>query len=53
MPTAMIKLAEQSGFTVARKREDGRLVHLVKDLTAHDQRTSASRRPLGECVIAA
>jgi GNAT superfamily N-acetyltransferase len=37
--TAMIALAKRTGFAVARSREDGRLVHLVKDLVAGNQHT--------------
>lgn len=44
---AMIALAKRTGFAVARKHEDGRLVRLVKDLSRCDQTT------LGECVVAA
>lgn len=50
--TAMIKLAKRSAFAIARKREDARLVHLVKDLPAHDQQTNAFRRSSGRCVVA-
>jgi acetyltransferase len=38
--TAMIALAKRTGFAVARSREDGRLVHLVKDLAAGNHLTS-------------
>jgi RimJ/RimL family protein N-acetyltransferase len=37
---AMIALAKRTGFAVARSREDGRLVHLVKDLAAGNHLTS-------------
>lgn len=50
---AMIALAKDSGFAVARKREDGRLVHLVKDLPAGDRLARATRHSLGKCVVAA
>jgi acetyltransferase len=51
--TAMIALAKGTGFAVARKREDGRLMRLVKDLAHCDQRPSIARPPVGECVVAA
>jgi hypothetical protein len=38
---------------VARKPEDGRLVHLVKDLPADDRRTSISAQPSAERGVAA
>lgn len=50
---AMIALAKDAGFAVASKREDGRLVHLVKDLPACDRLSSAIRQALGRCVVAA
>lgn len=50
---AMIALARDTGFAVTRKREDGRLVRLVKDLSPCDQRASIARQPLGERVVAA
>jgi hypothetical protein len=50
--TAMVKLAERSGFTVARKHEDVRLMHLVKDLAAHAQRTNAFRPSLQQSSVA-
>lgn len=40
--TAMISLATRTGFAVARKPEDGRLVHLVKDFLASNQHTIIS-----------
>jgi acetyltransferase len=42
--TAMIALARSIGFGVTRKREDGRLVRLVKDLPVRD----GSRMPPGK-----
>jgi acetyltransferase len=50
---AMIALAKATGFGVARKREDGRLVRLVKDLPTHDGLSSATRQAFRKCVIAA
>jgi acetyltransferase len=50
---AMIALAKDTGFAVARKREDGRLVRLVKDLSHCDQRASIARQPFGECDVVA
>jgi acetyltransferase len=50
---AMIGLAKHRGFAVARKREDGRLVRLVKDLPPCDQRSSIASPPLEEYVVAA
>jgi acetyltransferase len=50
---AMIALAKDTGFAVARKREDGRLVHLVKDLPACDRLSPAGRQSLEKCVVAA
>ena len=50
---AMIALAKRMGFVVMQKREDGRLVHLVKSLPSRDRRTSTSGRTLGELVVAA
>jgi GNAT superfamily N-acetyltransferase len=41
--TAMVELARRSGFKVARKREDGRLTHLFKDLAGYGQRAGADR----------
>lgn len=49
---AMIALAKRSGFAVARKREDGCLLRLVKDLSPCDQRPSIPRQPSWECVVA-
>jgi ribosomal protein S18 acetylase RimI-like enzyme len=46
---AMISLAKRTGFAVARKREDYRIVHFFKDLLATNQHT----RPLRECVAGA
>jgi hypothetical protein len=51
--TAMIALAKRTGFAVARKPEDGRLVQLVKDLTIDNQHTSISEQPLAERVVGA
>ena len=50
---AMIALAKDAGFAVASKREDGRLVHLVKDLPACDRLSSAIGQAVGRCVVAA
>jgi acetyltransferase len=50
---AMIALAKSTGFSVARKREDGRLVRLVKDLPARDGRSSVTRQTFGKSVVAA
>ena len=50
---AMIALAKRTGFAVAPKREDGRLVRLVKDLPTFDQLSSATRQAFGKCVVAA
>jgi acetyltransferase len=50
---AMIALAKDAGFAVVNKREDGRLVHLVKDLPASDRLASAITQALGKCVVAA
>jgi acetyltransferase len=49
----MIAFAKCTGFAVARKREDGRLVRLIKELSPCDQRPSIAGQPLGECVVAA
>jgi hypothetical protein len=46
---AMISLAKRTGFAVARKPEDGRIVRFCKDLLATNQHT----RPFGEYVAAA
>jgi acetyltransferase len=43
---AMIKLATRAGFTVARKREDGRLLRLEKNLTSKRQWTPGAAGPL-------
>lgn len=54
--TAMVELARRSGFKVARKREDGRLTHLFKDLTGYGQRAGADRNepaPAGVNLCAA
>ncbi len=50
---ATIAFAKRMGFAAMQKREDGLLVHLVKDLLPHDRRPSVSRQPCEECVIAA
>jgi acetyltransferase len=50
--SAMIALAKHTGFAVARKREDGRLVQLVKDLPACDRHSTGIRQALGKCVVA-
>jgi acetyltransferase len=50
---AMIALAKRTGFAVARKREDGRLVHLVKNLRADDRHTSVSGQPFAERGVTA
>jgi acetyltransferase len=50
---AMIALAKRTGFAVARRRADGRLVHLVKDLRADDRHTSVSGQPLAERGVTA
>ena len=44
---AMIALAKATGFGVARKREDGRLVRLVKDLPTRDGLSSATNKHSG------
>jgi acetyltransferase len=49
---AMIALAKRTGFAVAKKREDGRLVRLVKELSPCDQRPRISRQPPGDRVVA-
>jgi acetyltransferase len=43
---AMIKLATRAGFTVARKREDGRLLRLEKNLTSSSQWMPGAVGPL-------
>jgi acetyltransferase len=50
--SAMIALAKHTGFAVSRKREDGRLVQLVKDLPACDRLSTGIRQALGKCVVA-
>ena len=50
---AMIALAKRIDFAAAPKREDGRLVRLVKDLSPCDQRLRIGRLQLGKCVVAA
>jgi len=44
--------AVRIGFTVARKREDGRMVRLVKDLPAHKEHATVCAVP-AECTVAA
>jgi acetyltransferase len=46
---AMIALAMDRGFAVSMKREDGRLVRLVKDLSPCDRHPSIARQPI-RCV---
>jgi acetyltransferase len=48
---AMIALAKRTGFAVARKPEDGRLVHLVKDLPADNRPASVSGQRFAESVV--
>jgi acetyltransferase len=50
---ATIALAKSMGFGVTRKREDGRLARLVKDLPARDGLSNATRQAFGKCVVAA
>jgi hypothetical protein len=50
---AMIALARATGFDVARKREDGRLVRLVKDLPTRDGLSSATIQAFRKRAIAA
>jgi len=49
----MIALARNSGFTVAPKREDRRLMRLVKDLTAGSGRARSAGQPSTHCATAA
>jgi len=50
---AMIALAKRTGFAVARKPEDGCLVHLVKDLPADNRPASVSGQPFAVSVVTA
>jgi len=49
----MIALAQRTGFAVARKPKDGRLVHFVKDLLTDNQHTGICAQPSAERVVAA
>ena len=50
---AMIALARSMGFGATKKHEDGRLVHLVRDLPPRDRLSNATRQAFGKCVVAA
>jgi acetyltransferase len=43
---AMTRLAKRAGFSITRKREDGRLLRLEKTLTGSGQRTPCAGGPL-------
>jgi acetyltransferase len=47
---AMLALAKGTGFALARKREDARVVRLVKDLTSNQV---SPGHHFGQCVVAA
>jgi acetyltransferase len=49
---AMIALAKSTGFAVSRKREDGRLVRLVKDLSPCAQHPSSGQAATWGCAVA-
>lgn len=50
---AMISLARSIGCTLARKREDARLVHIVKDLSVCDARPDIPRQSPEERIAVA
>ena len=51
--TAMIALGKRTGFAVARKPEDGRLVQLVKNPTIDKQHARIFGHSLADRVVAA